>query len=84
MNDELEQAKQSFIKKALENMNEALLAKKYFDKIKNLITTKKIITITDIQKKIDLNETEVLTIFEELVLYNVVSGKIEEKKLIID
>ncbi|MHA1300192.1 MAG: hypothetical protein ACTSO9_12290 [Candidatus Helarchaeota archaeon] len=84
MSDKLKKAKESFIKKILENKTEALLAKKYYDKLENLLKEKKIITINEVMEKLNLNKIDVRTIFEELILYNVVKGRIEENKLIID
>ncbi|NVM01019.1 MAG: hypothetical protein HWN67_01670 [Candidatus Helarchaeota archaeon] len=80
----LTKAKESFIKKILENKTEALLAKKYCSEIEELIKAKKIISIDEVSKKLNLNNTDVRTIFEELILYNVITGKIEKDQLILD
>ena len=53
-------------------------------RIEKSIKTKKEISIDEVSKKLNLSKTDVRTIFEELILYNVVSGKIEEEKLILD
>ncbi len=82
--ERLIKAKESFIKKILENKTEALLAKKYYSEIEELIKTKKCISIDEVSKRLNLNNTDVRTIFEELILYNVVSGKIEKDQLILD
>ncbi|MFX0132782.1 MAG: hypothetical protein ACFFDN_03960 [Candidatus Hodarchaeota archaeon] len=82
--ESLTKAKESFIKKILENKTEALLAKKYYSEIEELIKTKKEISIDEVSKKLNLNKTDTRTIFEELILYNVVSGKIEKDQLILD
>lgn len=72
------------IKKMFENMNDALLAKKYYLELEKLIKNNKILSIDEVSRKLNLTKTDTRTIFEELILYNVVSGKIKDDKLIIN
>ena len=84
MSDELEKAKQNMIKKILENKTEALLAKKYYTKLEELLKTKKMLSINEVSSLLNLKKMDVRMIFEDLILYNVVSGKIKGETLIID
>ncbi|MHA1380115.1 MAG: hypothetical protein ACTSRG_17215 [Candidatus Helarchaeota archaeon] len=83
MSDELKKAKESFVKKIFENKSEAILAKKYYNKIENLLKEKKVITIKEVSEKLNISFIDAKTIFEELILYNVVSGKIERDSLVL-
>ncbi len=80
----IKKANEEFIKKILENKAKAILAKKYYEKLEKLLKEKKIITIEEVSKDLNLERSDVRTIFEELILYNVVTGKIEDDKLILD
>ena len=84
MSDELEKAKQNMIKKILENKTEALLVKKYYTKLEELLKTKKMLSINEVSSLLNLKKMDVRMIFEDLILYNVVSGKIKGETLIID
>lgn len=84
MTNDLNKAKENMIKKILENKAEALLAKKYYSEIKELIKGKKILSITELIDKLNINKTDAREILEDLILYNVVNGKIKDDKLILD
>ena len=67
-----------------ESSNILALMVKDHCKIEELINKKKVISIDMLSRKLDISKTDARTIIEELILYNVVAGRIEKDKLILD